>query len=183
MSRTVAALAPFVERGLPVLGLEPSCLLTLRDEFLSVLPGAATRALAKNAMLLEEYLAAEHEAGRLDLQLGPAGKVLVHGHCHQKAFQTMSAMDATLGLLPDVEAEAVQTSCCGMAGSFGYGAGTYQVSQDMAEAALLPAVRDALPGTTLIANGTSCRQQIKHGSGREAVHIVQVLQRSLGPLT
>ena len=179
MSRTVAALAPFVERGLPVLGLEPSCLLTLRDEFLSVLPGAATQALAKNAMLLEEYLAAEHGAGRLKLELAAAGEVLVHGHCHQKAHQTMTAMDTTLGLLPDVEAETVRTSCCGMAGAFGYGAGTYQISQDMAEAALLPAVRVAAPGTTLIANGTSCRQQIKHGSGREAVHIVQVLQRSL----
>jgi Fe-S oxidoreductase len=179
MSRTVAALAPFVERGLPVLGLEPSCLLTLRDELLAVLPGAASEALARKAMLLEEYLAAEHEAGRLELDLGAVGEVLVHGHCHQKAHQTMPAMSTTLNLLPDIVAETVPSSCCGMAGAFGYGAETYETSQAMAEAALLPAVRKAAPATTLIANGTSCRQQIKHGSGRKAVHIARVLERAL----
>jgi Fe-S oxidoreductase len=179
MTRTITALAPFVSRGVPVLGLEPSCLLTLRDEFLSVLPGEATEALARNAMLLEEYLAAEHEAGRLDLNLKTTGEVLVHGHCHQKAHQTMGAMNTTLGLLRGMDATTVQTSCCGMAGAFGYGADTYEVSQAMGEASLLPAARDAAPTTTLIANGTSCRQQIKHGSGRDAVHIVQVLRRAL----
>jgi Fe-S oxidoreductase len=179
MKRTVAALAPFVARGLPIIGLEPSCLLTLRDEFLSVLPGAATEALAKNAYLLEEYLAQEQAAGRLDLDLQKSGEVLVHGHCHQKAFQTMPAMNVVLGLLPGVDAETVQSSCCGMAGAFGYGAETYETSLAMGEAALLPAVRDAAPDTTLIANGTSCRHQIQHGTGREAVHIAQVLQRAL----
>ena len=179
MTRTVTALAPFVARGLPVLGLEPSCLLALRDEFLSVLPGEQTQALAGQAMLLEEYLATEHEAGRLDLNLAATGKVLLHGHCHQKAHQTMPAMNTALGLLPDIDATTVPSSCCGMAGAFGYGADTYEVSQAMAEASLLPAVRDANPATTLIANGTSCRQQIKHGSGRDAVHMVQVLRRAL----
>ena len=179
MTRTVEALSPFIARGLPILGLEPSCLLTLRDELLSVLPGAASEALAKNAMLLEEYLAAEHAASRLELDLGTAGEVLLHGHCHQKAHQTMSTMTTTLALLPNVEATTVQSSCCGMAGAFGYGAETYETSQAMAEAALLPAVRAAASRTTLVANGTSCRQQIKHGSGREAVHIVRVLQKAL----
>ena len=179
MKRTVEALAPFVARGLPIIGLEPSCLLTLRDEFLSVLPGAATEALAKNAVLLEEYLSQEHAAGRLDLDLQKSGEVLVHGHCHQKAFQTMPAMNVVLGLLPGIDAETVQSSCCGMAGAFGYGAETYETSLAMGEAALLPAVRDAAPDTTLIANGTSCRHQIQHGTGREAVHIAQVLQRAL----
>ncbi len=185
MARTVAALAPFVARGLPVLGLEPSCLLTLRDELLAVLPGLESEALANKAMLLEEYLAAEAQAGRLDLKLGggrdrATGKVLVHGHCHQKAHQTMAAMTTALALLPDVEVETVSSSCCGMAGAFGYGADTYDTSVAMAEAALLPAVRAAAPATAIIANGTSCRQQIKHGSGQEAVHMVQVLRRALG---
>ena len=179
MSRTIDALAPYIARGLPVLGLEPSCLLTLRDEFLSVLPGEASAALARNAMLLEEYLAAEHEAGRLELNLGAGGDVLLHGHCHQKAHQTMAAMTNTLDLLPDSNIETVQSSCCGMAGAFGYGADTYEVSQAMGEASLLPAVRGVASTTTLIANGTSCRQQIKHGSGREAVHMVQLLRRAL----
>jgi Fe-S oxidoreductase len=181
MARTVAALAPFVARGLPVLGLEPSCLLTLRDELLAVLPGEGAEALAKNAMLLEEYLAGEQAAGRLGLNLagGEGGNLLVHGHCHQKAHQTMAAMTTILGLLPDVEVETVASSCCGMAGAFGYGADTYEVSQAMGEVALLPAVRAAPVATTLIANGTSCRQQIKHGSGREAIHIARLLQRAL----
>ena len=179
MSRTITALKPFVERGLPVLGLEPSCLLTLRDEFLAVLPGDESQALARKALLLEEYLAAEQAAGRLEINLKPAGELLVHGHCHQKAHQTMTAMDQVLALLPDAAAETVPSSCCGMAGAFGYGAETYETSQAMAEASLLPAVRDAGAQTTLIANGTSCRQQIKHGSGREAIHLVQVLKRAL----
>jgi len=179
MSRTIETLAPFVARGIPVLGLEPSCLLTLRDDFLSVLPGEATAALAKNAMLLEEYLAAEQEADRLELNLGAGGEVLLHGHCHQKAHQTMGAMNTTLDLLPDTNVETVQSSCCGMAGAFGYGVETYEISQAMGEASLLPAVRGAASATTLVANGTSCRQQIKHGSGREAVHMVQVLKRAL----
>jgi Fe-S oxidoreductase len=117
----------------------------------------------------------------LDLNLagGETGTVLVHGHCHQKAHQTMAAMTSTLGLLPDVEVETVASSCCGMAGAFGYGADTYEASQAMGEAALLPAVRAAPVTTTLIANGTSCRQQIKHGSGREAIHIARFLQRAL----
>jgi FAD/FMN-containing dehydrogenase/Fe-S oxidoreductase len=182
MSRTLAALAPFVARGLPVLGLEPSCLLTLRDELLSVLPGRESEALAENAMLLEEYLAGEQQAGRLDLTLAkdPGGKVLVHGHCHQKAHQTMGAMNTVLDLLPDVDVEVVASSCCGMAGAFGYGADTYDSSIAMGEAALLPAVRAAAPAAAIVANGTSCRQQIKHGSGREAVHIIQLLRRALG---
>jgi FAD/FMN-containing dehydrogenase/Fe-S oxidoreductase len=182
MARTVAALAPLVARGLPVLGLEPSCLLTLRDELLAVLPGRESEAVAKGAMLLEEYLAAEHQAGRLDLKLGKGdgGKVLVHGHCHQKAHQTMAAMTTALELLPDVEIETVASSCCGMAGAFGYGADTYDTSIAMGEAALLPAVRAAAPATQIVANGTSCRQQINHGGGREAVHMVQLLRRALG---
>jgi len=179
MKRTLLALQPFVERGVPVVGLEPSCLLTLRDEFLSILPNDATRALAKQALLFEEYLAREHEAGRLALHLKPMGKILVHGHCHQKAHQTMSSMDVVLGLLPDVEADTVSSSCCGMAGAFGYGVETYEVSQAMAEVALLPAIRDAKEETILVANGTSCRQQIKHGSNRAALHIAQLLKNAL----
>ena len=179
MTRTLSALQPFVDRGVPVVGLEPSCLLTLRDEFLSVLHNDAAQALAKRAMLFEEYLAREHEAGRLDLDLKPIGKILVHGHCHQKAHQTMSSLDVVLGLLPDVEADTVTSSCCGMAGAFGYGVETYEVSQAMAEAALLPAIRDASEETVLVANGTSCRQQIKHGSSRVAIHIAQLLKNAL----
>ena len=179
--RVLDALAGFVRRGLPVLGLEPSCLLTLRDEYLGVLPGEETSALAERALLLEEYLSAEADAGRLRLPLRPleSGRALLHGHCHQKAFGAFPAAAKVLRLVPELSVEAVESSCCGMAGAFGYGAGTYDVSMKMAELSLLPAVRGAAADTLLVANGTSCRQQIRDGAGREAVHVARVLRRAL----
>jgi Fe-S oxidoreductase len=188
--RTIAALRPYVERGLPIIGLEPSCLYTLRDEFKSMLPGAETDALAARAMLLEEFLAAEHQAGRLKLRLQalPQKKALLHGHCHQKAFGAMSAVEQVLRLVPELQVETVESSCCGMAGAFGYEAEHYDVSMKMAEAALLPALRRAGADTLFVADGTSCRHQIHDGlkdgerpgaAEREAVHVAQVLARAL----
>ena len=163
--RTMAALRPYVERGLPIIGLEPSCLYTLRDEFKSMLPGAAAEALAARAMLFEEFLAAELQAGRLNLKLRPLPqkKALLHGHCHQKAFGAMSQVALVLGLVPELKVETVESSCCGMAGAFGYEAAHYDVSMEMAEASLLPAVRKADADTLLVADGTSCRHQIHDG--------------------
>ena len=188
--RTVEALQPYVERGLPVIGLEPSCLYTLRDEFKSMLPGADTEALAARAVLFEEFLAAEHQAGRLNLKLRPLPqkKALLHGHCHQKAFGAMSQVAQVLGLVPELKVETVESSCCGMAGAFGYEADHYEVSMNMAEASLLPAMRKAGADTLLVADGTSCRHQIHDGltigeapaaAAREAVHVAQVLARAL----
>jgi len=177
----MAALRPYVERGVPVVGLEPSCLFGLRDEFMVMLPGPEAEALAGRALLLEEFLAAEHEAGRLRLDLGAIAprRVLLHGHCHQKAFAAMSAVEATLRLVPGIEVETVQSSCCGMAGAFGYCAETYEVSMKMGELSLLPAVRAAAGDTLIVADGTSCRQQIGDGAGRDAVHAVRVLDMAL----
>jgi FAD/FMN-containing dehydrogenase/Fe-S oxidoreductase len=197
--RTIDALRPYVERGLPVIGLEPSCLYTLRDEFKSMLPGADADALAARAVLFEEFLAAEHQAGRLSLKLNPLPqkKALLHGHCHQKAFGAMPAVAQVLGLIPDLKVETIASSCCGMAGAFGYEAGHYDVSMNMAEAALLPALRKADADTLLVADGTSCRHQIRDGlrtaevqtlGGTKravpcnAVHVAQLLARALaGP--
>ncbi|MDP6344857.1 MAG: FAD-linked oxidase C-terminal domain-containing protein [Alphaproteobacteria bacterium] len=183
MRRLVDALLPFVQRDLPVLGLEPSCLLTLRDELAAVLPGPAAGAVAERALLLEEYLAAESAAGRLDLPLRPigGGKVLLHGHCHQKAHGAMAAVTATLEMIPGLAVEAVPSSCCGMAGAFGYGAETHDISLRMGEQSLLPAVRAAAPDTPVVADGVSCRQQISHGAGRQAVHVARLLQKALAP--
>ncbi|MCC6212620.1 MAG: FAD-binding protein [Burkholderiales bacterium] len=176
--RVVAALEPWVARGIPVLGLEPSCLFTLRDEFGALLHG--TEALAQNAFLLEEFLAAEAGAGRLELKLKPVASVaLLHGHCHQKAFGAMGAVERVLRLVPGLEVKAVETSCCGMAGSFGYEAEHYEMSMKMAELDLLPAVRRAPAGALLVADGTSCRHQIAHGAGREALHVARVLEKAL----
>ena len=181
LRRTLTALQPFLARGVPVVGLEPSCLLTFRDEAQAVLPKSETTGLAEAALLFEEFLAAEQEAGRLTLDLADAGgrKALLHGHCHQKAFDVMGAVKATLRLVPGLEVETIASSCCGMAGAFGYQAETYDVSMTMAELALLPAVRAAGAADLIVAGGTSCRHQIADGTGREARHVARVLADAL----
>jgi Fe-S oxidoreductase len=179
--RLLKALSSPVSRGLPVIGLEPSCLLTLRDEFTSLLPGEETDALAKRAELLEEFLARQQRDGKLRLELQPlaARHALVHGHCHQKAFATMPALHQVLALIPELEVETVDAGCCGMAGAFGYQARHYEVSMKIGEAGLLPAVRASAEDVLLIANGTSCRHQVRDGTGREAMHVARVLQMAL----
>jgi len=179
--RMLTALKPLVERGVPVVGLEPSCLLGLRDEFRSLLPGKDTAALAELALTFEEFLAREHSAGRLKLKLNPLplSRALVHGHCHQKAFDVMHAVNDVLKLVPELEVETIQSGCCGMAGAFGYEAKHAGISREMAEVALLPAVRGAGEKAVVIADGTSCRRQIEDGTGREALHVARVLADAL----
>jgi len=173
--RTLDALMPHVRAGRPIIGLEPSCLLTLRDEFLTLLPGDDARALADNALLFEEFIAREHRAGRLELPMtdGPRA-AKVHGHCHQKAAGVMGDMGTALQAIPGLDTDTIASSCCGGAGAFGYDADTAEVSQAMAELSLLPAVRAADRDTVIIANGTSCRHQIADGTGRAALHIAEV---------
>jgi Fe-S oxidoreductase len=179
--RTIAALLPFVARGVPVIGLEPSCLLTLRDEYLSLLPAAEAGLLAEHSFLFEEFLAREHKAGRLTLKLRALREktALVHGHCHQKAFGLVGDVAAVLRLVPDLKVEMIESSCCGMAGAFGYEAEHFEVSMKMAELNLLPAVRKADAGTLIVADGTSCRHQIADGAGRAALHVARVLAQAL----
>ena len=179
--RMMEALKPHVDAGVKVIGLEPSCLLTLRDELKGMLPGAEADALASGALLFEEFLAAEHEAGklRLDLKPVPWKRALVHGHCHQKAFGLMGASETALGLVPKLEAEIIDSTCCGMAGAFGYEAEHYDTSMAIAGLDLLPAVDAATDDTVLIASGTSCRHQIRDGAGRDAIHIARLLATAL----
>ncbi|MGK0169496.1 MAG: FAD/FMN-containing dehydrogenase/Fe-S oxidoreductase [Gammaproteobacteria bacterium] len=179
--RVLSALGPYIGAGIPVVGLEPSCLLTLRDEFASMLPGPETTALAKNAFLLEEFLARELKANRIDWKLGPleTKQALLHGHCHQKAFGAMGAVEAVLSQIPDLDVQTVESSCCGMAGAFGYEAEHFDVSMKMAEQSLLPAVRAASATTIVVADGTSCRHQIEHGTARNAVHVARVLEQAI----
>src|ERR1700704_4192562 len=180
LDRLVTTYAPFASRGVPIVGLEPSCLLTLRDELLSLRSDATAKSISAHALLFEEFLVREAEAGRLRLPLGPvAGKALVHGHCHQKSFGAFKPVEQVLRLVPDLNVETIESSCCGMAGAFGYGADTYQASMDMAELSLLPAVRRADAATLIVADGTSCRHQIKDGAGRGALHVARVLAMSL----
>ena len=166
---------------MPVIGLEPSCLFTFRDEVQVLLPSDAADRLADSAMLFEEFVAQEINAGRFILDLQPIHfkKALLHGHCHQKAFATMSSVESTLQLIPGLEVETITSSCCGMAGAFGYRAENYDISMKMGEMALLPAVREAGADTVLVADGTSCRHQIANGSDRAAVHVARVLESAL----
>jgi Fe-S oxidoreductase len=180
MRRTLEALAPYVACGVPVIGLEPSCLFTFRDELPALLKGDDVGALAANTLLFEEFVAREHKAGRLDVSLKPLRtKALLHGHCHQKAFGAMGAVEAALRLIPELDVETVDSSCCGMAGAFGYDAATIDVSVAMGELSLLPAVRRADAHTIVVADGTSCRHQIHDGASRDAMHVARVLAMSL----
>ena len=183
--RTLAALMPHVERGATIVGLEPSCLLSMRDEFLVMGLGDSAQRLSSSALLIEEFLAREHRAGRLHLPLSalPEKRALLHGHCHQKAFDALAPAVEVLKLIPGLQVEVIDSSCCGMAGAFGYEAAHYDVSMKMAELSLLPAIRNADPDTLIVADGTSCRHQIADGTRdtgkHEAMHVVRVLARSL----
>lgn len=182
--RVVQAMQPFVARGVPVVGLEPSCLLSLRDEFLVMGLGKEAEDLSEHAYLFEEFLAREMKAGRLDLPLKPLPqkRALLHGHCHQKAFDAVKPVQQVLALIPDLKVELIESSCCGMAGSFGYEAAHYETSMKMAELSLLPALRNAGADTLFVADGTSCRHQIAdglQGEGSRAEHVARVLQRAL----
>ena len=132
-------------------------------------------------MLFEEFLAAEHQAGRLNLPLKALAqeRLLLHGHCHQKAFDQVPSIEEVLRLIPGTEVELIESGCCGMAGSFGYEAEHYESSMRMAELDLLPRVREADGNTFIVADGTSCRTQIEHGSGRDALHVARVLELAL----
>ncbi|MBT9476594.1 FAD-binding and (Fe-S)-binding domain-containing protein [Polaromonas sp.] len=181
-SELVAALLPFAEKGIAIVGLEPSCLLTMRDEMLVMGLGDAAQTISGQALLLEEFLAREAAAGKLETlkaRLKPTSQpILLHGHCHQKAFGAVSPIIDVLKLIPGAQPELIESSCCGMAGSFGYEASHYDVSMQMAELSLLPAVRKQ-PGAIVVADGTSCRHQIKDGAQREAIHVAALLARQL----
>jgi Fe-S oxidoreductase len=180
LDRLVATYAPFAARGVSIIGLEPSCLLTLRDELLSLRSDETAKTISSHALMFEEFLVREAGAGRLSLPLKPiAEKAVVHGHCHQKSFGAFKPVEQALRLIPNLQVETIESSCCGMAGAFGYGADTYDTSIEMAEFSLLPAVRRADAKTLVIADGTSCRHQIKDGTERTALHVARALAMSL----
>ena len=175
----VDALLPLARAGVAVVGLEPACLLTLRDEALVMGLGEAAELVAAQALLFEEFVAREAGAGRLALNLKPAGApILLHGHCHTKAFGAVTPILDVLRLIPGAAPELIESSCCGMAGGFGYEVEHYEASMQIAELSLLPAIR-ANADAIVVADGTSCRQQIAHGAQREALHVARLLDRLL----
>ncbi|MBT9489590.1 MAG: FAD-binding protein [Rubrivivax sp.] len=175
----VQTFTPFVDAGMAIVGLEPSCLLSLRDELLVMGLGEPAQRLAQQALLFEEFLAREQQAGRLALPLKPATQpLLLHGHCHQKAVGAMPPVLSVLRLIPGAQVDVIESSCCGMAGAFGYEAKHHAVSMQMAELSLLPAVRSR-PDALVVADGTSCRHQIHDGAQRNALHVARVLAAHL----
>jgi len=172
-------LAPYAQKNIPIIGLEPSCLFTLKDEALVMGFGDKAISVSKQAQLLEEFLASEAKSGTLKLHLKEASKpVLFHGHCHQKAFAAVTPAMELLKLIPNADPKLIESSCCGMAGSFGYEAEHIKVSKQMAELSLLPSIRKS-PESWVVADGTSCRHQIADGTQREAVHIARILAAHL----
>ena len=178
-SALIDALLPFAAAGVAIVGLEPSCLLTLRDETLVMGLGERAEVVARQALMFEEFIAREALAGRFALELKATdAPILLHGHCHQKAFGAVSPILEVLRLIPGAQPELIESSCCGMAGSFGYEASHHEVSMQMAEASLLPAVRRA-PSAVIVADGTSCRHQIFDGTQRQAIHVARLLAEHL----
>ncbi len=179
LGELVDHLASYAEKGIPIIGLEPSCLFTLKDEALVMGFGERAITVSKHAQLLEEFLASEAKVGKLNLNLKAATRpVLFHGHCHQKSFAAVTPAMELLKLIPGAEPKLIESSCCGMAGSFGYEAEHIEVSKQMAELSLLPTIRKS-PDSWVVADGTSCRHQIHDGTQRDAVHIAQILAAHL----
>src|SRR5258706_2937881 len=170
-----------MDRGVRGAALEQSCRLPLRNEFRAMLRGAEAGLLAANAFLFEEFLVRKKQAGRLnfDLQAIPAKTALLHGHCHQKAFGVMNSVEEVLGWIPGLDTGTIESSCCGMAGAFGYEAKHYEVSMKMGELSLLPAVRKAGAATLIVADGTSYRHQIADGAGRSSQQVAVIPSQAL----
>jgi FAD/FMN-containing dehydrogenase/Fe-S oxidoreductase len=176
----VDRLSRYAEQGIPIVGLEPSCVLTFRDEYPDLIDDPRAERLAKGTFLIEEFLAGLHEQGRLRLPLRPAAaSLLLHGHCHQKALVGSSPSLRVLRLLPEATVEEVDSGCCGMAGSFGYEKEHYEMSLAIGNRRLFPAIKAKGPEWEIVAAGVSCRQQIAHGTGRRAKHLVEVLAEAL----
>jgi len=179
-SKNVEVLKPHVDGGIPVLGCEPSCLLTLRDEYPDLLQGEAVQKLAQSSFLIEEFLDHLRESGKLTLKPASTGRtLLLHGHCHQKAHIGTGALNRCLQRLGGFEVVEVDSGCCGMAGSFGFEAEHYELSMEIGQRRLFKAVENARLEVEVIASGVSCRQQIEHGTGRRARHPVELLNEVL----
>ncbi|MFQ5638751.1 MAG: FAD-binding and (Fe-S)-binding domain-containing protein [bacterium] len=181
---TVNTLKSYVQQGLPVIGLEPSCLFTLRDEVMSLLPGdESAKLVAKNSYMIEEFLMEYAKKGDLRIDFSETPRhILLHGHCFQKSLIGTEAVLKMLSLPNNYTVEEVDSGCCGMAGAFGYESEHYEISMQMGERRLLPAVRKQSPDTLIAASGFSCRHQIKHGTGKTALHPVEILQKAVRSL-
>ena len=176
----VDLLTPYVRQGIPIIGCEPSCLLTLRDEYPDLLQNDASREVAANSYLIDEFLDKLREAGNLDLEFSDLSKrVLFHGHCHQKALVGTTASLNTLRLPPNYEVEEADSGCCGMAGSFGFEREHYDISMKVGKPRLFDVIAAAGDDVEIATAGTSCRHQIADATDRAARHWADVLADAL----
>ena len=172
----MAGLYDYARQGIPIVGCEPSCLLTLRDEYPEFVPEEQARVVAENSFLIDEFLAKAKSDDRLDLTFKDVEKrVLFHGHCHQKAMVGTEHSLAALRLVPGYEVELINAGCCGMAGSFGFEKEHYDISMQIGGLALFPSI-ESKPDWEVAVMGVSCRQQVEHGTGRKARHLVEMLR-------
>ena len=181
-AHNVARLYPLAVQGIPIVGLEPSCIAAFRDEYPDLLRRDEARQVAAHSFFIEEFLAGLAERGELELAFAApaqARHILVHGHCYQKALTGVSPLLKMLKLLPNTTVEEIPSGCCGMAGAFGFEKEHYELSLAVGEDRLFPAVRAAAPETIIAAAGTSCRQQIMDGTGRRAVHPSMIVAEAL----
>jgi Fe-S oxidoreductase len=175
----VARLLPYVQRGVPIVGCEPSCLSAIRDEYPDLLRTQEARDMAKGTYLLEELLVKLHGEGKLALRFKETNaKAVFHGHCHQKALWGTAASLAALRLIPGLQVQELDAGCCGMAGAFGYEKEHYDVSMRIGEQRLFPAVRGQ-PDARIVVTGFSCTHQIADGTDRRPEHLAEVLRSAL----
>tara|TARA_B100001059_G_scaffold180774_1_gene181608 strand:- start:443 stop:1036 length:594 start_codon:yes stop_codon:yes gene_type:complete len=169
-------LLPYISQGISVVGLEPSCILSFRDELPALLKNKNSELLKKNSYTFEELLAKQYK----NLKFKKLNeKVLLHGHCHQKAFDAIKPIHKILNYIEGLNVQTIETSCCGMAGAFGYGKDTYDISMKMAKERLFPTIKNSSKNIKIIADGTSCRCQIKDGLNRQAIHIAKFLDDNI----
>ena len=170
----------YAEAGVAIVGCEPSCILSFRDEYPEMLQDEKSRKVAEHVYMIDEFLMMLQEEGRLNLEFGDEiKKVLFHGHCHQKALAGTASSVGVLGLPPGMEVELVNAGCCGMAGSFGFEKEHYDISMTIGKQALFPAVNGKGEDWEVAVTGVSCRQQIEDGTGRKARHLVEILRDAL----
>jgi Fe-S oxidoreductase len=183
-NRNITALSKLVTADIPLIGIEPSAILTFRDEYVDLADDEnfeAAKALAKNVFLIDEFIAAEIDKGNISKELFTKEKKLIqlHGHCQQKSLSSVAPSVKLLSLPENYTVEVIPSGCCGMAGSFGFEKEHYDLSMKIGELVLLPTIRRQPNEVIIAAPGTSCRHQIKDGTGRKALHTVEVLYEAL----
>jgi Fe-S oxidoreductase len=183
-NKNITLLCKIINEETPLIGIEPSAILTFRDEYIDLADDENfedAKKLSKNVFLIDEFIAKEIDNGGIDADLFTKEKRLIklHGHCQQKALSSVAPSVKMLSFPPNYSVELIPSGCCGMAGSFGYEKEHYDLSMKIGELVLFPIVRSQTEDTIIAAPGTSCRHQIKDGTGRKALHTVEVLYEAL----